>query len=68
MDIPVYRTPNSLECIRCGKCKAACPHGAIRSTLTRSRPRDTGCPGGAHTPSANPSAAGVHPGKKEPLS
>lgn len=68
MDIPVYRTPNSLECIRCGKCKAACPHGAIRSTLTRSRPRGTGCPGGAATPSANPSAAGIQPGKKEPLS
>ena len=28
-------TPNSLECIRCGKCKAACPHGAICSTLQR---------------------------------
>ena len=25
MDIPVHKTPNSLECIRCGKCKAACP-------------------------------------------
>ncbi|MEG2204552.1 MAG: 4Fe-4S binding protein, partial [Oscillospiraceae bacterium] len=31
LDIPVWKIPNSIECIRCGDCKAACPHGAIRS-------------------------------------
>ena len=30
MDIPVEKTPNSVECIRCGKCRSACPHGAIQ--------------------------------------
>ena len=29
MDIPVYKTPNSMECIRCGACRASCPHQAI---------------------------------------
>ena len=28
-DIKVYENPNSADCIRCGDCKAACPHGAI---------------------------------------
>lgn len=32
MDIPVWEKPNSVECIRCGDCKSACPHGAICST------------------------------------
>lgn len=32
MDIPVWEKPNSIECIRCGKCRAACPTGAIHST------------------------------------
>ncbi|MCR4821760.1 MAG: 4Fe-4S binding protein [Treponema sp.] len=30
LDIKVYENPNSADCIRCGDCKAACPHGAIR--------------------------------------
>lgn len=30
MDIPVYEKPNAMECIRCGKCIKACPHGAIK--------------------------------------
>lgn len=30
LDIPVWKNPNSVDCIRCGDCKAACPHGAIR--------------------------------------
>ena len=30
-DIPVYENPNSLECIRCGKCIKACPQDAIKS-------------------------------------
>ena len=29
MDIPVWQTPNSPDCIRCGDCAKACPHGAI---------------------------------------
>ena len=29
LDIPVYKNPNSMDCIRCGECKAACPHNAI---------------------------------------
>lgn len=30
MDIPVYETPNSRECIRCGECHLSCPHQAIK--------------------------------------
>lgn len=33
MDIPVWEKPNSPECIRCGDCKNACPHGAICSSF-----------------------------------
>jgi len=29
LDIPVYITPNSSACIRCGDCIAVCPHSAI---------------------------------------
>lgn len=29
LDIPVWRNPNSADCIRCGECKAICPHSAI---------------------------------------
>ena len=29
LDIPVWETPNSAECIRCGDYRRACPHGAI---------------------------------------
>jgi polyferredoxin len=29
LDIPVFETPNSTSCIRCGDCIAACPHNAI---------------------------------------
>lgn len=35
MDIPVYETPNSMECIRCGDCKAVCPTGAISTSLSK---------------------------------
>ena len=30
LDIPVWQTPNSPDCIRCGDCQRACPHGALR--------------------------------------
>lgn len=33
LDIKVHKTPNSLECIRCGECKSACPHGAIKTVI-----------------------------------
>lgn len=33
MDIKVWEQPNSMECIRCGDCKAVCPQHAITSTL-----------------------------------
>jgi ferredoxin len=29
IDIEPYKTPNSVECIRCGKCKKKCPTSAI---------------------------------------
>lgn len=35
LDIPVWKTPNSLECIRCGECLQACPEGAIRTMYER---------------------------------
>jgi len=31
MDVHMYKTPNHLECIRCGDCKDACPTKAITS-------------------------------------
>lgn len=30
LDIEVWKTPNSTECIRCGDCRKACPHQAIK--------------------------------------
>ena len=38
LDIPVHKTPNSPECIRCGRCKAACPHGAICTGAAPKKP------------------------------
>ena len=32
MDISVRANPNSLECIRCGACTAACRHGALTTS------------------------------------
>ena len=34
LDIPVWKTPNSLDCIRCGDCKASCPEKAINTVST----------------------------------
>lgn len=36
LDIKVYENPNSMDCIRCGDCKACCPQEAI-STLIFNR-------------------------------
>ncbi len=33
LDIEVYKTPNSVECIRCGDCINACPTNAITSNF-----------------------------------
>ena len=35
LDIPVWKQPNSMECIRCGDCRRACPHGAIDASFRR---------------------------------
>ena len=37
MNVAVYKTPNSAECIRCGKCIKVCPRGAIKSTFTKTK-------------------------------
>lgn len=33
LGIPVYEKPNSIDCVRCGKCVSACPEKAIRSGM-----------------------------------
>ena len=30
LDIPVWKNPDSMDCIRCGDCKITCPQGAIK--------------------------------------
>ena len=34
MDIEPYKTPNSIECIRCGKCKKKCPTDSLSTIKT----------------------------------
>ena len=41
LNIKVYETPNSAECIRCGKCLKACPQDALHSTFSK---KTAGCP------------------------
>lgn len=33
MDVEVYKTPNHMECIRCGDCIRTCPHKAICKSI-----------------------------------
>ncbi len=35
LDIPVWKNPDSMDCIRCGECKAECPHKAISTTVLK---------------------------------
>ena len=35
LDIPVWKNPDSMDCIRCGECKDACPHKAISTTVLK---------------------------------
>ncbi len=42
LKIPIWRTPNSPDCIRCGDCRAACPHGAITTTFQRQEAPSSG--------------------------
>ena len=35
LDIPVWKEPNSMDCIRCGECKAGCKNSAISITATK---------------------------------
>lgn len=35
LDIPVWKEPNSMDCIRCGECKAGCKNSAISITVTK---------------------------------
>jgi ferredoxin-type protein NapH len=40
MDVEPCREPNSPECIRCGCCREACPHGALTMTFSvQEKPR-----------------------------
>lgn len=34
MDVDVFRTPNHVECIRCGNCVASCLHQAITTRFS----------------------------------
>ena len=35
LDIPVWKNPDSMDGIRCGECKAVCPHKAISTTFLK---------------------------------
>lgn len=38
MNVDVRTHPNSMECIRCGKCKTTCPTGAISTNFIHKQP------------------------------
>ena len=37
MDLPVYKTPNTMECIRCGKCLKVCKNHTLHSTFSKDK-------------------------------
>lgn len=37
MDIAVFKNANSPDCIRCGECLKACPHGALKTTFSKTK-------------------------------
>ena len=37
MDLPVYQTPNTMECIRCGKCLKVCKNHSLHSTFSKDK-------------------------------
>lgn len=39
LDIPVWKKPNSMDCIRCGQCIGACPADAIKPVFAGSSAR-----------------------------
>lgn len=44
LDIPVWEKPNSIDCIRCGDCRAACPTGALHVLFSLNPPsKDKNC-------------------------
>lgn len=55
MGVDIVKTPNSLECIRCGDCKAACPNSAIVSGFKQNPnlKRDKGAMDKAETTNIN---------------
>ena len=57
MDISVWKDPNSTLCIRCGQCRSACPHGAIRTMARRKAAGSQRQPGGTAEPSEPPRPA-----------
>ena len=40
LDIPVWKTPNSTQCIRCGECLKVCPTGALSTRFSLKKPTE----------------------------